>query len=265
MSLGIQATRRIWGNAARAPVSRSPEIDVQENSCDLGKCWMHSEGLGASLTFGGSRGKNNNNARVWWEQGSRSVTGDPGGGGLPRSGGAPGAGQAARRRRSPASGGSRAEQGRPPRGPRARAGSAGPPGARAPEGAWLLSLLPSGAVSAPAAAARRSGRREEGRNPGAAPRRSRGPGLPARPPRRTAPRSPSPPRPTRSRAASLGEAAAGPPPRAGSSPARLGGPGAPQTATPRAPGRSASAAPAFPGPQTTAKPIRLGNSKEGRE
>lgn len=95
------------------------------------------------------------------------------------------------------------------------------------------------AVSARAAAAGRAGvgrkggtREPRGSDLGAAPRRSRDSRLPARPPPRTAPRSPPPPRPTRSRAASLGEAAAGRPPRAGSSPARLGGPRAPQTATP---------------------------------
>lgn len=130
-----------------------------------------------------------NYVRVWWEQGGRSVGWDPGGGGPHGSGGAPGAGEAPRRRRSPASGGSRAEQWRPPRGPRARAaraGSAGLPGARAPEGVSLLFLWPSGrrerACGGSPAEQASGGREEPGSREGATwTRRPGAPGAPGSP------------------------------------------------------------------------------------
>ncbi|XP_039081002.1 spidroin-2-like [Hyaena hyaena] len=152
-----------------------------------------------------------------------------------------------------------------PGGTRAQAGSAGDPEARAPEGILLLSRLPSGPGSARAAAARRIGRREEGRKPRAArarlgrgssalpglraPRSAAsedGPALPAAAAPHALPRCE--PRRSRGRAAAAGRLV----------PGSAWGPWSTPDGHPRAPGRSAGAAPAFPGPQTRAKPIRLG-------
>ena len=172
------------------------------------------------------------------------------------------------RRWGSAAPGTRAEQWRPPRGTRARVArrrrrrdSQGRPPPRLAHASPAFASSPLRALPCRSPAGRASGWKGETREPRASdgallPRRSRGSGLPAQPPaRRPAGSPPPPPRPTRSRAASLGEAAAGLPPRAGSSPARFGGPGAPPAATPCSPRRSTSAVRAFPSPQTRANPI----------
>lgn len=106
-------------------------------------------------------------------------------------------------------------------------------------------------------------REPRGSDRGAGPRRPRSSPLPARPPRRRPAGSP-PPHPTRSRAASLGEAATRTPPRAGSSPARLGGQGTPPAATPAAP-----ALPERPGvlqsAQTASKAVLFGQCQKGEK
>lgn len=211
-----------------------------------------------------------NNVGVWWKQGGRSVGWDPKGGGLHGSGRAPGAREALRRRRSPASGGSRAEQWRPPRGTQelareARAGRAGIPGARAPEEISLLFLWPSGRRERACGSSRPSRHREGGRNPGAARERlgRRAPALPGLQAPRSAASEDGPalpaaaaphalprcePRRSRGWAAAAGRLV----------PGSAWGPESTPDGHPRAPRRFASALRALTGPHTGAKPVLLG-------
>ncbi|KAM9221911.1 uncharacterized protein PS065_010340 [Dugong dugon] len=112
------------------------------------------------------------------------------------------------------------------------------------------SLGRTGGRDKPESGAERQGAAGGAEAGGAAPPRSRGCGPPGRPPPRRPAGLPAAAVPRRSRAASLGEAAARPPPRAGSSPARLGGSGSPPAAAPRPPGSPASAFRNCAGPQT---------------
>lgn len=88
---------------------------------------------------------------------------------------------------------------------------------------------------------------------------------PARPPPRTPAGSPPPLRPTRFRAASLGEAAAGPPPGAGSSLARPGGPGHPRRPPPARPGAARAPRRPSPAPRQRRNQFSVGNVEEGPE
>lgn len=215
---------------------------------------MCLEDLGASLKFGGSPEK----YRPRWVGAGRSLAGLGPLEAEGRAGAAelPGLGTRRRRRRSPASGVWRAEQWRPRRGTRARAGSAGLPG-RAPRKECRRFLWPSGRRERAcggswgrAGVGREGGTREpRDRDLGAAPRRAL-PGLPA--PRSAAsedgpalPAAAAPhalprcePRRSRGRAAAPGRLV----------PGSAWGPGSTPDGHPRAPRRSASALRALTGP-----------------
>lgn len=184
-------------------------------------------------------------ARLSPKPGKHRAAADPPPRGLARSGGAlpgdRGAG-CTRRRRRRLQGSTRGSLGRPP-----------PGGA----GTSLLPILPPG----PRQRFRAAARRVEGRHPGAAgerrgaaPWRSGGLWAPCSAASEEARGLPAAAAPHALRSASLGEAAARRPPRAGSSPARFGGPRSTPGGRPRAPPALRERRPGLLGPLDEGEP-----------